>query len=126
MLAYLRRTQGVRLSNLNDLAKTIGLMLDSDYLSPRQQAALFEFLATTPRITVVLNVSDVAGRAGIGVGWSVDGGRAMLIFAPISHRYLGTSTQGLRGQVSGEALLQSGIVDMAGQVPAAAPASRAL
>src|SRR5579862_124094 len=92
MLAFLKRTQGVRPSNLNDLAKTVGSMLDSDYVLPAQQAALFDFLAHTRGISLVPNVDDAAGRSGIGVRWSIGNTRSMLIFDPTSYRYLGIRT----------------------------------
>jgi hypothetical protein len=36
---YLARTQGIRLDDLNDLSKTVGFMLGSDYILPAQRAA---------------------------------------------------------------------------------------
>jgi hypothetical protein len=117
MLGFLERTQGVRPNNLNDLAKTVGWMLDFDYVLPGQQAALFEFLARTRGITLVPNVDDAAGRPGIGVSWWFGGSRSMLIFDPNSYRYLGITTDGEGGQVGGEALLQIAIVNRVGQLP---------
>ena len=117
MRAYLQRTQGVRPGNLNDLAKTVGGMLDTDYLLPAQQAALYEFLARTPGITVVRHATDAAGRPGIGVRWIFGRSAAMLIFDLQSFQYLGTATKGIAGQLSGDALLQTAIVDNAGQLP---------
>ncbi len=119
MLAYLERTQGVRLSNLNDLAKVVGSLLDTDYLLPAQQAALFRFLASTRGLTVVPSVVDPAGRAGVGVSWSLGGSRAVLVFDPRTYTYLGTVTRGLAGQISGDARLAGGIVDAPGQLPGA-------
>jgi hypothetical protein len=116
MLTYLERTQGVQ--HLNDLAKTVSDLLDSDYLLPAQQAALYRFLATTPGITVEQGVADIAGRRGIGVGWSFEGGRSMLIFDSTTFTYLGTTTWGAGGRRSGDALLQMGLVDRVGQLPA--------
>lgn len=125
MLSYLERTQGVRPGDLNDLAKTVGAMLDSDYLLASQQAALYRFLAEAPGITVHADVTDAAGRRGVGVVWPFDGSRAMLIFDPTTYQYLGTATEGIQGQLAGDALLQVAIVDRAGQVPAAAQAPAA-
>ena len=104
---------------VNNLAKNVGWMLDTDYLLPAQQAALYRYLATTPGITVRQGVKDVAGRPGIGVGWSFYGSSAMLVFDPTTYQYLGTTTTGTGGQVAGDALLQTAIVDAAGQQPPA-------
>ena len=119
MLPYLERTQGVRPGDLNDVAKTVGELLDSDYLLPAQQAALYTFLARTPGITVQRGVTDAAGRPGIGVAWSFEGSQAMLVFDPETYTYLGMSTRGSDGQRGGTALLTTAIVDNAGQLPAA-------
>lgn len=124
MLAYLEQTQAVRgdttPDDLNDLAKQVSYMLDTDYLLPAQQAALYEFLAQTPGITVQTGVTDAAGRPGIGVGWSFDGGKNIVVFDPQTYTYLGTTTIGIGGQVRGEALLTTAIVDSVGQLPAQA------
>jgi hypothetical protein len=121
MLAYLERTQGVRPDDLNDIAKTVGGLLDSDYLLPAQQAALYAFLARTPGIRIQPAVADAAGRPGVGVVWSFDGSQAMLVFDPQTYTYLGMSTRGLDGRIGGTALLTTAIVDHAGQVPGASP-----
>lgn len=127
MLAYLEKIQiaypaavtspGIE---LNNLAKNVGFMLGTDYLLPAQQAALYQFLATTPGITLAQSVKDVAGRPGIGVQWSFEGSSAMLIFDPTTYQYLGLSTTGTNRETNGEALLQTAIVDTAGQQPARA------
>jgi len=117
MLPYLERTQGVRPNDLNDIAKTVGDLLDSDYLLPAQQAALYAFLAQTPGITVQSGVTDAAGRPGVGVVWSFEGSEAMLIFNPQTYAYLGMSTRGIDGQPGGTALLTTAIVDRVGQLP---------
>jgi hypothetical protein len=117
MLPYLERTQGVRPDDINDLAKTVGYMLDSDYLLPAQQAAMYEFLAKTPGITVQPGVKDTAGRPGVGVEWSFEGSRAMLIFDARTYAYLGTTTWGVNGAVAGDALLKVAIVSQARILP---------
>jgi hypothetical protein len=127
MLPYLQRTQGVRSDDLNDIAKTVGGLLDSDYLLPAQQAALYAFLGRTPGITIQRAVTDAAGRPGVGVAWSFDGSQAMLIFDPQTYTYLGMTTRGIGGQISGTALLATAIVDNVGQAPgpSTTPASTA-
>jgi hypothetical protein len=116
MPAYLA-TQGVRLNDINDLAKVVGGMFQSDYLLPAQRAALYEFLATTPGLTLERHAKDITGRPGIGVGWSFNGSKAMLVFDPGSYTLLGITTRGEQGQVGGGALLQMAITNQAGQQP---------
>ena len=115
--AYLAKTLGVRLNDLNDVAKVVGGMFQSDYLLPAQRAALYEFLSTTPGLTLERNVKDVAGRPGIGVGWSFQGSKAMLVFDPSTYTLLGVTTWGERGEVGGAALLQMAITNQAGLEP---------
>ncbi len=62
-------------------------------------------------------MTDAAGRPGVGVVWSLDASQAMLIFDPQTYTYLGTSTRGIDGQLSGTALLTTAIVDRVGQLP---------
>jgi hypothetical protein len=114
---YLERTQGVRLNDLNDLSKTVGFMLESDYILPAQRAALYRFLAATPGLTVEPHVRDVGGRPGIGVVWHFYGSKAMNIFDPRTFAYLGMTTWGEQGQLGGGALVQTAIVDRAGEMP---------
>ena len=117
MPAYLAKTLGVRLNDLNDVAKVVEGLFQSDYLLPAQRAALYKFLATTPGLTLERNVKDVAGRPGIGVGWSFQGSKAMLVFDPSTYTLLGVTTWGERGEVGGAALLQMAITNQAGQEP---------
>ena len=114
---YLERTQGIRRHDLNDLSKTVGFMLESDYILPAQRAALYQYLATSPGLTVQSHVRDVSGRPGIGVVWHFEGSKAMNIFDPRTFAYLGMTTWGEQGEVGGDALVQTAIVDQAGQVP---------
>jgi hypothetical protein len=114
---YLERTQGVRLNDLNDLSKTVGFMLESDYILPAQRAALYRFLAGTPGLTVERHVRDVSGRPGIGVGWRFEGSKAMNIFDPRTFAYLGMTTWGEQGQPGGDALVQTAVVDRVGEMP---------
>jgi hypothetical protein len=114
---YLERTQGIRRHDLNDLSKTVGFMLESDYILPAQRAALYKYLATTPGLTVESHVRDVSGRPGVGVVWHFEGSKAMNIFDSRTFAYLGMTTWGEQGEVGGDALVQTAIVDQAGQVP---------
>jgi hypothetical protein len=114
--AYLAKTQGVRLNDVNDVAKVVGGMFQSDYLLPAQRAALYEFLATVPGLSLERNVKDISGRPGIGVSWSFMGSTAVLIFDPSTYTLLGITTRA-QGQVGGGALLQTAITNQAGQQP---------
>lgn len=114
---YLAQTQGIRLNDLNDLSKTVGYMLESDYILPAQRAALYRFLATTPGLTVEPHVRDVSGRPGIGVVWHFAGSQAMNIFAQGTYAYLGMTTWGGKGQIGGDSLARTAIVDRAGEMP---------
>ena len=117
MPGYLAKTQGVRLNDINDVAKVVEGMFQSDYLLPAQRAALYEFLATVPGLTLERSVKDISGRPGIGVGWSFMGSKAVLIFDPRTYTLLGMTTRGEQGQVGGGALLQMAITNQAGQEP---------
>jgi hypothetical protein len=117
MEPYLLRTKGIHRDNLNDLAKTVGLMLADDYILPAQRAALYQYLARTPGLTVQRHVRDVSGRPGIGVVWSYEGGKSMNIFDPRTFAYLGMTDLGKQGQESGDALVQTAIVNQAGEFP---------
>jgi len=113
---YLERTQGIRPNDLNDLSKTVGFILESDYTLPAQRAALYKYLAATPGLTVERHVRDVSGRPGIGVVWHFYGREAMNIFDPRTFAYLGMTTWGGHGQLGG-ALVGTAIVNRVGEVP---------
>jgi hypothetical protein len=123
MLAYLEQSQGIRPGDLNDLGKTVAFLMEDNYLLPAQQAALYEFIAKYPGMTVTRSVTDVSGRPGIGVGWTLplpgggSGGKTMIVFDARTYAYLGLTTWGEQGQEGGDALLQIAIVNQAGQLP---------
>jgi hypothetical protein len=101
----------------NDIARTIGEWEMSDYFLPAQRAALYQYLATLPGVTVDRNARDVDGRSGIGVTWTFEGARMMNIFDPNTCTLLGVTLWGVGGQQGGQALLQTAIVDKPGQLP---------
>ena len=109
MLRYLERTQGVKPGDPASLFHAIAEM-GSEYYLPAQQAALYQLLATTPGLTVVQNVHDVAGRPGVGIQASVF--NMVLIFDPQTYASLGYNFQG-----GGGATLQIAIVDQVDQLP---------
>jgi hypothetical protein len=78
---------------------------------------MFRMLATLPGLTLVRDARDIDGRPGVGVAWDFEGSRAMLIFASPRYTYLGETTWSSHGQQGGEALLETAIVNGAGQLP---------
>jgi len=62
-------------------------------------------------------VRDISGRPGIGVVWHFYGSKAMNIFDPRTFAYLGMTTWGEQGQLGGDALVRTAIVDQAGELP---------
>jgi hypothetical protein len=131
MGAYLERTQRVSLgdtvADLDLLGKTIADLLTSTYLTPRQLAALYDFMANTPGFTVVPGARDAVGRVGMGIRWPVSDGQAaapgdtdMIIFNPHTGTYLGgrTTYQGESpATYSGDAVVKLAVVDRIGQLP---------
>lgn len=133
VLAYLSRIQlardqappGEGASWLaNDLGKAMMTLMGQAYLRPAQRAALYELMARTPGFTVVPGVRDATGRAGVGIEWVYEGGRAVNIFDPKTYAYLGVRTWPAAGyhgpaahQYDGSALIQIAVVDHSGQLP---------
>jgi hypothetical protein len=113
MLAYLRKvTSG---DNLIGLAKFAAAMMRNNYLRPPVRAALFQALGKIEGVRVEAGVTDAAGRAGVGVTWTMPSPPGatskpllgpMFIFDPTTYAYLGSPYA---------ALMASGIVDRAGQ-----------
>ncbi|GIG59881.1 hypothetical protein Lfu02_42530 [Longispora fulva] len=94
----------------NYIAKTAMEMMEWTYLRPKVRAALFEALGRVPGLTVVRDVTDGSGRAGVGIGWDPgSGAQYVLVFHPTTFAYLGMRTFG--------AILQVAVVDRAGQQP---------
>ncbi len=76
----------------NDLAKGLMSLMETSYLLPTQQAAIFNLMAQTPGFTIVPNMNDALGRTGVGVEWTFEGGSGALIFDPTTYALLGTRT----------------------------------
>jgi hypothetical protein len=120
MGGYLRQHGGYSAArDLNQLADTVGLWLETHYFLPAQRAALYEFLATTPGLTVERNVQDVTGRPGVSVKWPTGMGTQteMLVFDPDTYAFLGLTYLDGQARGSGSALDQVAIVSQAGQLP---------
>ncbi|GAA2242662.1 hypothetical protein GCM10010145_06150 [Streptomyces ruber] len=106
---------------------TIGDLLRNVVTPPETAAALYRAAALIPGVDVVPDAVDAAGRHGVAVARVHDGERTEWIFDRSTARLLGERTvlveDGAWGKagtaVTSVALIDSGIVDEAGQVPAA-------
>jgi hypothetical protein len=125
--AWLRHYLGGNAGYASGLLTNVESMMTSDYLLPRQQAALYEVLAQTPGLTVVPKVTNVLGVTGVGIRNDVaDKGAFYTIifnrrtFAPLGMDWSGTywtSSGPVKTTRNGEVLLQRAIVDRLGQRP---------
>lgn len=120
----------------NDTGKAVAQLLSSTYLLPGQQSAVFQMLAQTPGFQLVPNAADALGRRGVGIYWPYQGAGAMIVFDPVTYRFLGFGTwpegQGLatsgRPVVApdGAALAAMSIVDTEPSPQRPSPALKAL
>jgi hypothetical protein len=131
MRGYLERTQQVTIGDtvaeVDMLGHDIDDLLATTYLTPRQLAAMYDFMASTPGFTVVPGAVDAAGRPGVGIRWQVSDGQAiapgdtaMIIFDPRTGAYMGDRTTYLGESprnYSGEAVVKLAIVNRIGQLP---------
>lgn len=78
----------------NDTGKAVAGLLQSTYLLPAQQSALFQLLAQTPGFQIVRDAADILGRRGVGIYWPYQGSGAMIIFDPATYHFLGFGTWG--------------------------------
>jgi hypothetical protein len=131
MRGYLERTQQVTIGDtvaeVDMLGHDIDDLLGTTYLTPRQLAAMYDFMASTPGFTVVPDAVDAVGRHGIGIRWQVSDGQAiapgdtaMIIFNPRTGAYLGDRTTYLGENprnYSGDAVVKLAIVNRIGQLP---------
>jgi hypothetical protein len=62
-------------------------------------------------------VTDVDGRPGVGVQWRYQGLATVLIFDARTYAFLGVNEQDGGGTYSRMALLRTGIVNRAGELP---------
>jgi hypothetical protein len=106
MADYLRaRNDG----NLNSLGKDIHGLVAEAYVQPAALAAVFEAVTQIDGLTVVDDVTDAAGRPGVGVRWTFDGNAHTLVFDAESHMFLGMADT--------SAVVGQGFVDEVGQRP---------
>ena len=108
----------------NDLGKSVDYLMQTTYLLPAQQAALFKLMAQTPGFTVVAGQRDAIGRTGVAVRWTYEGAPAEIIFNPVSYAYMGDRTWSVPSfhgpgadAYHGAALVRMAFVNKAGELP---------
>ncbi|MFE5336541.1 CU044_5270 family protein [Isoptericola sp. NPDC056573] len=94
-------------------------LLENGGMPPEIEAGLLGAVAQIPGVTGAGELTDVAGRTGVGVGLtSARGARTDLIIDPRTNEVLGTrSDHPGAAEPSGWALLGSGVVDVVGDTP---------
>ncbi|GIG85881.1 CU044_5270 family protein [Plantactinospora endophytica] len=108
MGAYLTEHRNGKVDSVNSAGKDV-YYFASGYLRPQSRAALYEAAAAVPGLRAVENVTDGAGRSGIGIAWPSTGrsGEVVLVFDPKSYAFLGVSES--------SAVLALAVVDRVGQ-----------
>ncbi|MFH8498867.1 CU044_5270 family protein [Streptomyces coeruleorubidus] len=104
---------------------TIGDLLRSGVTPPATTASLYRAAALIPGVDVVPDAVDAAGRKGVAVARTHDGERTEWIFDKSTARLLGERTVLVEDNAWGKAgtvvtsvaVVDSGIVDEAGQTP---------
>jgi hypothetical protein len=76
----------------NNNGKAVEALLQTTYLLPAQQAAVIQMLAQTPGFEIVRDAADARGRRGVGIYWLYQGSGAMMVFDPVTYRFLGFGT----------------------------------
>jgi hypothetical protein len=76
----------------NDTGKAVAGLLESVYLLPAQQAAVFQMLAQTPGFEIVRNAVDAQGHSGVGIYWLYQDSGAMIVFNPVTYQCMGSGT----------------------------------
>lgn len=86
---------------------------------PALKAALYRVAATIPDVEYVNDVTDAAGRHGIGVAHTVNnaGDRTILIFDRTTFQVMGSAVEAQDGIKDSAAVLATGLVANAGQTP---------
>jgi hypothetical protein len=95
----------------NDLGKDVASLLQDEYLSPAQQASLFELMAHADGIRLFRHAVDALGRSGVGVAWRYEGTTYELVFNPSTYAYLGYGTVTHGRSQPQEALVMMKIAD---------------
>ena len=112
MLTYLKRDAVTGADKDVWIVRKILDMAATHYLRPQSLAALFQAAGKVPGIRVTKDVTDGAGRPGIGLAWSIPGTDnnkdLVMVFDAKTYTFLGTQRS---------AIEQVAIVDKAGQRP---------
>jgi hypothetical protein len=131
MLAYLNKVQIVDTVGQADdslpgwednvIGKAVMYLMETTYLLPAQQAALYDLMAQTPGFAIVPALTDAIGRTGVGIEWTFQGDTAAVIFDPVTYAFLGARTwpgpPDVNTAYDGSALVKVAIVDNRGQLP---------
>jgi hypothetical protein len=122
LIALLRGQRGMYKQSVSDddalWMSLDGLIKSAPVMPPKLAAAVYQAAAEVPGITVVRDVTDAAGRHGVGVSYAVsfDGTRSTWIFDPKTDQYLG-DRQVTQQDTEVTALLGHGVVDQVGELP---------
>jgi hypothetical protein len=119
---YLHKLFGLWPGDSGGLLTNIETMMTTSYLTPAQRAALYRLLAQTPGLTVVPQVTNVRGQAGVGVRSGVyKGSIYTIIFSRTTYAPLGMNWTGVAGPMkgtrNGEVLLKIAIVSRIPPLP---------
>jgi hypothetical protein len=110
----------------NTLGKDVASLLEDEYLSPAQQASLFELMVHANGIKLFRHAVDALGRSGVGVAWRYQGTTYELVFDPSTYAYLGFGTVWHGRSQPQEALVMMKIVDKLPHFQAPPKASTAM
>jgi hypothetical protein len=111
-------SQPANLDNPAVMQKLVESLFDQYYLSPRQEAALYQYFATLPGLTVIPHATDDAGRSVIEVSATFPANQwgpkttVTWIFDAKTYAYLGFGEPAYQS-----AVLNYTLVDQAGQRP---------
>jgi hypothetical protein len=106
-----------------NLLNVVWQLMSRDYLTPPQLAALYNMLARTPTLTMVPQVRNIEGTAGVGIRSSLDKGLYTTVifnprtFAPVGMILHAPVKESGMPQNGGETLLKLAFVSKAGQLP---------
>jgi hypothetical protein len=119
MRAYLEGTLGPSHRNAAQNMLEEGFYLLTHYdLTPAQQAAMYRALAQIPGLTVVPKVTDILGRAGVGIrSHPAPGLTWTAIFDPTTFKPLGANVDGRHFYDREAVAVPATIVNKAGQRP---------
>jgi hypothetical protein len=101
------------------MIETAYYLLTGVDLTPAQQAAVYHALAQVPGLTLVRKVTDILGRAGVGIRSGPAPGLSWTaIFDPTTFKLLGADIEPVgRGYDRTAMAVQPTIVDKVGQRP---------